>query len=370
MLPPVVSLQDEWPTLVPPAPQLSAKSYILVDVNSGQVLAAMNPNLRLPPASITKLMLAYILEHAVASGNPKLDDIVSVPEVAWATGGSRMFLKPGDKVKLQDLILGTIVDSGNDAAVTIATLLGGTQEAFVGMMNQRAQALGMTNTHFTDVMGLPAPDHYTSARDLGVLAQHVVAEYPQYLSWFGQKFFTYNGIKQANFNRLLFIYPYAQGLKTGSTDAAGYSLVSAAKDPDQNMQLVGVVLGAGSRDQSAEESKALLMYGFRFFKTQLLYRANQTVTEAKISHGAVPQVPVGVSQDFYISYPVSAQKDLKAQVQLNTTLNAPIKQGDVMGTLTITLQKKVLKTIPVVALKDVQEGSWWQSVSDKLSHWF
>jgi D-alanyl-D-alanine carboxypeptidase (penicillin-binding protein 5/6) len=358
-----------WPNRVPTQPILNAKSYILIDATSGQILAADKANDRLPPASITKLMLLYVLDHSLVNKDISLDQTLTVPTIAWATGGSRMFLKPNETVKLQDLISGIIVDSGNDAAVTVATTLAGTQEAFVAMMNHQAQLLGMDNTHYTDVMGLPAPGHYTTARDLAVLGSRLLKDYPQFSSWYSQKSFTYNGITQENFNKLLFIYPYAIGLKTGSTNSAGYSLVSAAQKPGNPMLLVAAVLGTGSRDNSANESKALLEYGFRNFETVELYKNQQKVTVASVPNGETTSIPVGVNKDFYVTFPAGSQKNLIAQVELIPNVTAPVQAGQILGNLVIKLDGKIATTTPVVALKDLNTASVWQKIGRKVQNW-
>lgn len=359
-----------WAANVPTAPQLNAKSYVLMAANTGAIIAASNPNERLAPASLTKLMLLYITEQELAKGQINLTDTVTVPKVAWATGGSRMFLKPGDKVKLRDLISGTIVESGNDAAVTLAVHIAGTQNAMVSMMNQEAKKLGMTNTHFSDVMGLPVPNHYTSAYDMAKLGQAIVTQYPQYLSWFGQKWFSYNGIKQPNFNKLLFSYQYAQGLKTGSTNAAGYSLVSTAKMPNRPMQLVGVVLGTPSANDSAADSKALLTYGFHFYKTTKVYSENQILDQAKTYLGQDKTTPVGVKAAMSVTIPQALASHLKASLDLNKKIKAPIKQGQVMGQVKVKVDGKVISQQPAIAMKANPEGGFWTKLMDRVKLWF
>jgi D-alanyl-D-alanine carboxypeptidase (penicillin-binding protein 5/6) len=366
---PLNTASNTWPNRVPKAPILKAKSYILIDATSGQIIAESQANDRLPPASITKLMLIYVLDHALAKKEFTLDQTLTVPTVAWATGGSRMFLKPNEKVKLQDLISGVIVDSGNDAAVTIATAVAGTQEAFVALMNEQAEVLGMDNTHYTDVMGLPAPAHYTTARDLAVLGAHLLQDYPQYVPWFGVKSFTYNGITQENFNKLLFIYPYAIGLKTGSTNTAGYSLVSAAQKPGNPMQLVGVVLGTGSRDNSANETKALLEYGFRNFETRKLYSEGQVVTTTPVLKGKALSIPVGVTKDFYVTLPMGAEKAVSAQAEITPQLTAPIHKGQTLGKLVIKLDGKVATETDLIALEEVGTQSIWQKMGRAVKRW-
>ncbi|MDA7742567.1 D-alanyl-D-alanine carboxypeptidase, partial [Francisellaceae bacterium] len=231
--PAVHSAVSLWSNLVPAQPKLDIKSYLLMDAKTGHVIASDHANKRIAPASLTKLMLLYIVEQQLKNGTLTLNQKLTVPTVAWATGGSRMFLKPKTEVSVKELIKGVIVASGNDAAVTLAVNIAGTQSAFVGMMNIEAKKLGMTNTHFSDVMGLPAPNLYSSARDLAMLARHVVLDYPEYYHFFKVKYITYNGIKQPNFNKLLFIDQYADGLKTGSTKAAGYSLIGSEKRPNE-----------------------------------------------------------------------------------------------------------------------------------------
>ena len=367
--PKIAALSHTWQQYLPAQPSLKVKSYILESARSGQVIAAYHPNQREAPASLTKLMLILLTEQSLAQGVIHLDDQVTVPTVAWATGGSRMFLKPHEQVALHDLIEGTIAASGNDAAVTIADYIAGNQSSFVSLMNHKASALGMTNTHFADVMGLPAPNHYSSAHDMGVLAKTIVSTYPQYLSWFGKKYFTFNGIRQANFNKLLFIDPDAIGLKTGSTAAAGYSLVSAAKQQDQkgnSMTLVGVVMGASSPMASATASKALLTYGFRFFGERELYPADKAIQQVDIADGAQKTIPVGVQQPLWVTYPKTMASRIKAVLQIQDNLKAPIKKGQQVGNIVVTLGKHTLKTQPVYALDNMKVGSFW----DKLRQIF
>lgn len=358
-----------WASHVPAAPQLNAKSYVLMAANSGAILAANNPNERLAPASLTKLMLLYITEQELAAGQIHLSDMIKVPKVAWATGGSRMFLKPGQEVSVRNLISGIIVESGNDAAVTLATHIAGTQNAMVSLMNQQAQALGMSNTHFSDVMGLPVPNHYTSAYDMAKLAQAIVTQYPQYISWYGQKWFSYNGIKQPNFNKLLFTYRYAQGLKTGSTDTAGYSLVSAAKMPDRPMHLIAVVLGTPSGTDSAADSKALLTYGFHFFKTTTVYSANQTLNNAKTYLGKSSSTPVGVAQDMVVTLPQSLSSQLQAALNLNKKIKAPISKGQMLGKVQVKLNGQLLAEAPAIALQANPEGGFWTRLTGRIKSW-
>ncbi len=372
--PTVNSLSMIFAKSVPIPPNLNAKSYILMDANTGAVIAANNPNERLAPASLTKLMLLYITEQELAKNQIHLDDLVTVQPVAWATGGSRMFLKPGDQVAVRDLISGIIVDSGNDAAVTLALHLAGTQDAMVNMMNQQAAQLGMTNTHFSDVMGLPVPNHYSTAYDLALLAKAIITQYPQDIGWYGQKWFVYKGIKQPNFNKLLFIYPYALGLKTGSTSSAGYSLVSAAQIPGRSMELVGVVLNTPSGDDSAADSKALLTYGFNFFTDLKIYSAGQILDNPKVYGGKDQTSPVGPKEDINITIPTNLSSNLTANLKLQPNLQAPLVQNQIVGSIDISLANQTpalpIQSTPAVILKDNPVGNMFRKIHDQVSSWF
>ncbi|KJF94261.1 D-alanyl-D-alanine carboxypeptidase family protein [Photobacterium angustum] len=349
-------------------PSLNARAFILIDANTGQIIASNNANMRMAPASTTKLMLMYIVEQKLADGVISLDSKVLVPEVAWRTGGSRMFLKPGSYVSVKDLIQGVIVESGNDAAVTLANYVAGSQSSFVSMMNATAVKLGMHNTHFTTVMGLPAPAHFSTAYDLGLLGEHIMNDYPQYFHFFSQKYFEYNHIRQPNFNRLLFTYQYATGMKTGSTEAAGYSLVSSAKMPDNPMNLVAVVLGTQSLNDVAAQSKGLFNYGFRFFKQDTLYKADSKLSEQHVWGGQQDNVSLGLEKPLTLVLPSSVdEKDLLTNLQFDHDIKAPVDKGEKLGEMTITYNGKVIKTEPLVALNSVQQGGWltriWASIS-------
>ncbi|CAH0540161.1 D-alanyl-D-alanine carboxypeptidase family protein [Vibrio marisflavi] len=352
-------------------PNIKAESYILIDSSTGQVLASHDANKRMAPASTTKLMLLYIVEQKLADGSISLDSKVEVPEVAWHTGGSRMFLKPGSYVSVKDLIQGVIVESGNDAAVTLANYVAGSQSSFVSMMNATAVQLKMHNTHFTTVMGLPAPAHFSTAYDLGILGQHVMNDFPQYFHWYSQKEFEYNHIRQPNFNRLLFTYKYATGMKTGSTKAAGYSLVSSAAMPGNPMKLVAVVLGTKSLNDVAAESKALLTYGFRFFKQDTMYQANQKISDQKVWGGQQDNVSVGLDKPLTLVLPTSVnEKQLESAIKYDSDIKAPVQKGEKLGEMTVTYQGKVIKTEPLVALNKVEEGSWFTRIIASITLYF
>jgi len=360
----------QWQESVPAQPSMEVKSYILMDAQTGNILASYNANKRIPPASLTKLMLLYIVEQQLHNGTLTLDTKLTVPTVAWATGGSRMFLKPKTEVSVKDLIQGVIIASGNDAAVTLAVGIAGTQSAFVDMMNITARKLGMTNTHFSDVMGLPAPDLYTSARDLSALARHVINDYPEYYHFFKEKYFTYNGVKQPNFNKLLFIDKYADGLKTGSTSAAGFSLI-ASENREGNRRLIAVVIGANNSLASAYDNFALLKYGNQFFTTQEFYKAGQKVTTNRVYMGENENIEVGTAKAVSLTYPKTInQADLKFTIHQNTPYKAPITKGQELGALNIIYKNKIIKTVPLVALTADPEGSMWQKMKGKMALWF
>lgn len=361
------TLVNNWPELIPAEPTLEAQSYLLMDAKTGTIILTYKANKALPPASLTKLMLLYIAEQELKAGTISLTDKVNVPVIAWATGGSRMFLKPHMSVSVKDLISGIIVDSGNDAAVTLAMHIAGTQDAFVAMMNQQAKKLGMNRTHFNDVMGLPAPNHYSTAKDLALLARAIITQFPEYYGWFNQKFFTFNGIKQPTFNKLLFVYPYADGLKTGSTGTAGYSLVSSAKLPNNPTRLISIVLGSKSPLASANNSKALFSYGFRFFNTKAIYLTNQTLEKVAAKNGTKKTIPVGVSHNLYVTYPIVQQDKLNAHLDINDNLKAPITKGQSIGEVSVMLGGKTLTKTKAIALAENPKASWWQNIVQKVT---
>ncbi|MFZ9035234.1 MAG: D-alanyl-D-alanine carboxypeptidase family protein [Francisellaceae bacterium] len=370
-LTPLHPATDIWKGMVVPAPIINAKSYMLVDAQSGNVLVAKDANQRMAPASLTKMMLLYIVEKQLASGALKLDQKVKVPAIAWHTAGSTMHLKAGQEVSIQDLIEGTIVASGNDAAVALAITIAGTQESFVNIMNFTAKQLGMTNTHFSDVMGLPAPNLYTSAHDLAILAHAIVYDYPEYYHFYKMKSVEMNGFVTQNYNKLLFIYPYADGIKTGSTDSAGFSLVSSAVKPDKD-RLIAVVLGSTSLLQSARDSQALLEYGFSNFKTQTFYPKNYKLDSIRVYKGKSDEIAIGVKQAITVSYP--AEIDPKAiQFVLHKNENgliAPVPAGSEAGTLEMKYKDRVIETFPIMTLSDDPIGGLWQRVKGSIALWF
>ncbi len=370
-LPDVTPATEIWKNQVVTPPMLNVKGYLLIDAKTGNVLAEKNANLRVAPASLTKMMLLYIAEQRLASGNLKLNQEVKVPAVAWHTAGSSMHLKAGQKVTIQDLLEGTIVASGNDAAVTLAMVIAGTQEGFVNIMNFTTNKLGMNNTHFSNVMGLPAPNLYTSARDIAVLAQHIIYDYPQYYHYYKMDSVSMNGFVTRNYNKLLEIYPYADGIKTGSTDSAGDSLVSSAVKPDHD-RLIAVVMGSTSLLQSARDSQTLLEYGFSNFQTKTFYPAYYVLGDIRVYKGAEGMVDIGVQQPITVSFPHDVNaKDIQFVLHKNPKgLVAPIQAGTPAGSVDMTYKGKVIQTFPVLTLKGDSTGSLWQRLKDTVLLWF
>jgi D-alanyl-D-alanine carboxypeptidase (penicillin-binding protein 5/6) len=363
-----------WPVLVsaqapiPSAPDLSARGYILIDNDSGKLLASKNENERLDPASITKLMTAYVTFKAINSGQLSLDDQVPVSEKAWRTAGSRMFIEVDTRVSVEDLLQGMIVQSGNDASVALAEYLAGTEDAFVQLMNQYALELEMRDTQYKNVTGLPSKNHFTSAADIARLARAIISEFPQYYRWYSQKEFTYNGIAQKNRNALLWRDPSVDGMKTGMTDAAGYCLVSSAQRDD--MRLVAVVLGAKSSMARTNDSQALLNYGFRFFETRLLYEAGGSVAETRVWKGEMENANLGLTSDLYVTIPRGSYEQLQAKIELPDQVIAPVTRTTQIGRVRIDLDNETLAEANLVALNTINEGTIWQVAKDSVLLWF
>ncbi len=353
------------PLVIPPPPTIDAKAYIIVDASSGKVVGASNPDLQLPPASLTKLMTLYLTFSALANGQIHLDDQVPISKKAWQTGGSRMFVKPGDTVTVRELLQGIIVDSGNDACVAMAEYIGGTEASFTDLMNQQAQRLSMNNTHFTDCNGLPHPDHHSSARDMAILARAIITQFPEYYKGFSQKEFTYAGITQKNRNRLLWLYPNTDGLKTGHTDEAGFCLVSSAKQG--NTRFITAVFGAPSDNARAEDSQRLLTYAARFYESKKLYNANQPISQVRVWKGDDKEVAVGVLSDLYVTIPAGRANKITTQTLLPSKLNAPIQKGQVLGKVTVLIDNKAIAEYPLVALKNDPKGGLWTRMTDSVS---
>jgi len=358
--------QPQATVITPSAPNINAKGYVLIDANSGKVLAEKNADERMAPASLTKLMTMYVISGALKSGSIHLEDKVRVSEKAWRTSGSRMFIKVNDEVPVNDLLKGIVIASGNDAAVAMAEYLAGTEDGFATIMNAQAKVLGMNNTHFVDSNGLPNPQHYSTPRDLATLAQAIILHFPEDYRLYSEKWFNYNNIKQPNRNRLLWRYQYADGLKTGHTDDAGYCLVSSAtKD---GTRLISVVMGAPNDSIRTEESIRLLTYGFRFFETHKMYDKNVIVTQARVWKGKNKEVPLGFTSDFYATIPAGQFKNIHPEIQLNKSIKAPIMKGQPYATLNIVLNNQVVMSQPLVALEDDPKGGVLRGIADSVSY--
>ncbi len=353
---------------VPAAPQLAARNYVLMDADSGVVLAEKNPNMRVDPASITKLMTAYVVFHELEKGNLLLTDEVTISENAWKTGGSRMFIEVGKQVTIEDLLKGMIIQSGNDASVALAEHIAGSVDVFPSIMNRYAQELGMQNSRFANPTGLSQDDHYASARDIATLSAAIIGEFPHYYRWYSEKEFTYNEIVQHNRNNLLWRDPAVDGLKTGYTDAAGYCLASSASRG--GMRLISVVMGADSEKSRADESQKLLNYGFRFYETHSLFDGSKSLTEAKVWKGDRESIPLGIHDDLYVTIPRGQYDNLQARIETRRVLTAPIDQDAEVGRLRILLSGEEYSSTPLYALDSAAEGGFWTRFSDSISLWF
>lgn len=350
------------PIPVPGAPSITARGYILQDFQSGAVLAAKNADQRLEPASLTKLMTAYLVFDELRSGKIKMDDKVTISETAWRMEGSRTFVKVGTQVSVEDLLKGMIVQSGNDATVALAEHVAGTETVFATMMNDRAKQLGMSNSHFVNSAGMPAPQHYTTARDLATLTRVLIHEFPQYYKFYSLREFMFNGITQPNRNLLLGRDPTVDGVKTGHTESAGFCLVSSALR--DGMRLITVVLGTTSENARANDSQTLLNYGFRFYETHRLYAANQPLSTVRIWKGEAENLALGLSKDLYLTIPRGQYKRLTASMSIYPQIIAPVVKGQAYGTVKVVLEGKEVAKQPLVALQAVQEGGVWRRFVD------
>jgi len=351
-------------TPTPKAPEVAAKSYFLQDYTSGKVIAALNAEQRLPPASITKLMTAYVVSHELASGSIALEDEVLISEKAWRMVGSRSFIEVNSKVAVEVLLRGMIIQSGNDAAVALAEHIAGSEDTFSQMMNQYAQQLGMFDTNYQNATGLPGKEHYTTAKDIAILSAAVIRDFPSHYAWYAEKEFTYNEITQHNRNKLLWRDKSVDGLKTGHTEEAGYCLAASAER--SGMRLVSVVLGTRSENARAQETQKLFNYGFRFFETHELYQAGQQIADSKVWKGAGDLVRLGLTKPLAITVPRGQYKELVATTHIQQPVIAPIISGQVLGNVDIHLAGELVATQTLVALETVEQGSWWRRFLDTL----
>lgn len=361
---PLAATQNNKPLITPSAPVLNATAYILIDVNSGKIIAEKNINKKLPPASLTKMMTLYVISNALQSNHLHLTDVIPISRTAWKTGGSRMFVKEGQRISVEDLLKGIIVESGNDACVAIAEHLGGSTAGFAEIMNQQSHNLGMQNSHFTDSTGLPDVNLYTTAKDLAILGRALILHFPEYYIWYKEKWFTYNGIRQPNRNRLLWRDKKVDGIKTGHTKEAGYCLVSSAKQ--DNMRLLAVVLGSPSDAARTDDSARLLNYGFRFFETYKIYNNHQPIVNIPVYKGRSNNLNIGLKEDEFITIPRGQYRLLQVETKVQPNLEAPIQQGAKVGELLIKFDNQAIDTQELFALQEIPKGGIFVSFKDSI----
>lgn len=350
---------------LPYPPKLSVTAYALIDFTSGKVLAGQKENEPVEPASLTKMMTMYIIDQEIKAGRLTEDTKVTISKKAWRAPGSRMFAQVNSEVKASDLIRGIIIQSGNDASIAMAEYIAGSEKAFVDLMNQQAQALGMKNTQFANATGLPMKNHYTTAADMARLGRAIIHDFPDSYRLYSEKWFTYNGIKQPNRNRLLWRDPHVDGIKTGHTDSAGFCLVASGKN--DNMRLVAVTIGAKSDNERAEETQRLLNYGFRFFESHTLYQQEQVLSTPRLWSGSKDKLNLGVAKPVTIVIPKGQYNQLKANLTLAKHIEAPVEKGQNFGTLNITLNDETLYQAPLIALESVAKGGLWRRLKDVIA---
>lgn len=365
------ALASATPAAIPDAPELDAKSYALLDYDSGEILASLNPDAHVAPASITKVMTVYIAFDEIKKGRLKMDETALISEKAWKEGidssESRMFLDLGSRVKIEDLLRGIIIQSGNDATIALSEHIAGSESAFADLMNQYAKQLGMTNTHFADASGMPDPEHYTTARDLVILARALIRDFPDDYKMFAEREFTWHTIKQQNRNGLLEKDPSVDGIKTGHTEAAGYCLLSSAHRDGR--RLIAAVMGTNSWAAREKSSLELLNYGFRFYEDSHLFGPAAPAATVKLYKGAEDSIAVGTLMPVTMSLPRGSSDRLKIEQQITAKAIAPIKAGQVLGKATVSLDGKMLKSLDLVAMKDVGPGGFWHRLIDQIRLW-
>jgi serine-type D-Ala-D-Ala carboxypeptidase (penicillin-binding protein 5/6) len=358
---------------LPPPPDIKARSFIVIDHDSGRVLAALEPDSRQEPASLTKLMTAYVVFHALKQGRIKLDDMVTVSENAWRQaspklGGSAMYIEVGKQVSVENLLQGMIVQSGNDATLALAEYVAGTEPTFVQMMNSFAKELGLSGTHFTDSAGMPNPDQYITARDAVLLASALIRDYPDYYRWYSQKEFTWNGITQQNRNGLLWRDPTVDGVKTGHTETAGYCLVVSAKRG--GMRLVSAVMGTDSMRAREDANAALLNYGYNFFETKRIFAAGQPLTSVRVWKGTEPEVSLTLKRDLYVTGQRGRMGSVKAEFELPEHLVAPLSAQTALGQARIVVEGSTIASHDLYAAQDVPRGGIFRRGVDTVKLWF
>jgi D-alanyl-D-alanine carboxypeptidase (penicillin-binding protein 5/6) len=354
--------------IIPRAPDIAATSYVLMDATTGDILVESNADIPLAPASLTKIMTDYVVANELENGNISLDDEVYISVKAWQMDGSKMFIQEGTTVRLEDLIYGMVVQSGNDASVALAEHIAGSEDAFADMMNQHAALLGLENSYFVNAHGMPADQHVMSARDLAILAQALIERFPENYEIYSVPEFTYNGIRQPNRNTLLFQDRNVDGMKTGFTDAAGYCLVaSATRD---GMRLIAVVMGTDSVNARAIEAQKLLTYGFRFYETYELFTGNEVLSSSQVWSGKSNSVDIGVQEQVFITIPNNSGDELVRDLQIEESLKAPISAGDILGQITVSFDDQVYYQGDVIAMETIERGSLIKRIMDWLTLFF
>jgi len=368
---PMVVVHAQTPTAqpapLPAPPPVGGTSHILMDFASGSILAEKDPDLRVEPASITKIMTTYVVFHELQQGRIKLTDEVPISEKAWSMEGSRMFVDVNSKVPVDELLRGVVIQSGNDASVALAEYVAGSEEAFAGLMNHFAALLGMNNSHFMNATGLPHPEHQTTARDVATLVRALITEFPEHYELYSQKEYTYNNIRQSNRNLLLWRDPTVDGVKTGHTQSAGYCLAASAER--ENMRLISAIMGTQSEKARADHSQSLLNYGFRFYETVRLYQPQDTLATRQIWKGTVDEVALGVADIWHLTLPRGRYKDLEAHMEVDHRLMAPLAQGTQVGHAVITLDGEELDRRPLVSLTEVPEAGFFGRTWDGIKIW-
>lgn len=359
---------NQQPTIVPSPPSVAATAYLLIDANSGFVIAEKDADKVLPPASLTKMMTSYLVSAEIKSGRLNPDDMVNISVKAWKMGGSRMYIREGTQVSVKDLLKGVIIQSGNDASVALAERVAGSEEGFVQMMNSQAAQLGMTNTQYKNSTGWPAEGHYTTPRDLAKLARALINDYPEHYALYAQKYFEYNDIRQPNRNRLLFTDSTVDGVKTGHTEEAGFCLVASSEK--EGMRLISVVMGTTSEGSRAAESQKLLAHGFRHYFTRPIYKANQTITTAKLWKSEQETVDLVVTQPVSLTVPRGSESRIKSTAMLDPFIEGPITKHQELGHATITLDGKELAKVPLVAKTAVAKAGFFGALFDTILLFF
>ena len=370
----LISLSVNSKQIIPAEPSINAKSWILIDASTGTVILENNADLRLPPASLAKMMTTYITSNEIKAGRMNPEDLVTISDNAWRkggakTGGSTMFLDPRSKVAVIDLMKGVIIQSGNDASIALAEHISGGEIAFADLMNQQAELLQMTNSEFKNSSGLPEEGMYSSARDLSKIANAIIKDHPTSYKIYSEKYFKHNNINQPNRNRLLWRDKSVDGLKTGRTDEAGFCLVASAERED--MRLISVVLGASNDETRSRESQRLLSYGFRYFNTQTLFKSKEIIkSDVKIWFGTEKFLNLTIKEDAILTFPRGAEDDLKAEFTIDEVIKAPVKVGDPLGLLKISLENELLLEIPLVSSQNITEGNFISRIIDWLVLFF